>query len=526
MRVVEARKAQPKQVVAPAPEPMARRRPRPGTESSESGESSTGEPVDPPECGVGSGIARRLTNAQFEHAVADIFGVQVQADLSTDAVGTPFDSAAAIGTEDSAAISAVAIEVAAASVGTIACTDDVTPRACAQGLADQLGTLALRGQHDLDALMAGYDAAGSFDAGVESIIISIIEDPAFVMVTPTGEVDGPNLRLDGVSLATRVSLFVWNTLPDEELLDAADSLADPGVLEAQVDRMLDHPRFSRAQADLYGQMTQVDELPQVDRSAVDDAWSTALAAAMVEEQRRFVMAQAADPNATLASLLTAASTFVNADLGALYGADIVGPTPGAGWGPAQLDPQRRGGLFTQLGFVARHSANASSDVYPTPSSRGQGVIRAFGCVAAPAHPGSISAVPTVFESREDWDESVADAPCASCHVIMDPAGHAFGNYDGIGRWSETADSTAAQSDTVFGIAFDGAIELGAEVASDEDAIRCVAKQHYTFALRRTLSDEDACALEAYAEAFSDSGGNLRALVRAIAMSGSLQLARP
>lgn len=494
-----------------------------GSSSSGGGEeSSTGATVVPDcELDVGEGSVRAMTGRQFEHAVQDVFGVEVEVEFGG---GGPFGGRPTISPEEQAEID-VAAGVAAATFDVPLCGGD--PMACAQSFIDEYAPLALRGQADHDALLDTYDAAASHDAGIRAVVAALISDPAFADVSATGELVDGVLQLDGVSVATRLALLMWNSVPDAALLDAAESLLEDGGIEAELPRLFADPRYARAQADLYALMTDVERLGELDRSDVDASWSEDMASSMVEEQRRFIEALSSDPDATLSDLLTSGSTFVNAELAALYGDDLQTPPPaGDAWGPAELDPQRRGGILTQLGFIARHSNNVSTDGYQPPTNRGVGLGRMFACLPVPPPPDDVGPPLADVVDRESWQEGVEEpAKCAGCHSITDPPGHAFGNYDGLGRWFESGDALDAVS-AVLDLEFEDAVDLSAQLSEHEQVRTCMATRHIEFALRRYTEARDECTIEAMVDAFDASGGNLRALVEATATAESFVLARP
>ncbi len=494
----------------------------PLTTGAESGEETTGEPSDSPQCGVGSGLQRRLTSTQVENAIADLFDVAVE--VQFDDASIPFESAESLSPPDSMSLALVAATVAG-DFAVPACGG--AEATCAQDFMDTYVPLVLRGQGSVDAFMPIYEEVGEYQAGIRAVVGALITHPAFIDLTPIGAQEDGVVSLDANSLATRIALLTWNSVPDAALLGAAADLLEPGGVEAQLASMFDDPRFGRAQADLYSAMTGVDSLPSEDRSIVYDGWSDAIAESMLEEQRRFVADHVGDADASLEGLMTSSSTFVNADLAALYGLDLQTPAPaGSGWAPGELDPARRGGLLTQLGMITVGSHNRPAESYRVPVSRGLSVLSVFFCsVAPPPPPGVNPAPPTPVESRDEWEALVAEPNCAGCHSLFDPFGFAFGDYDGVGRWDPRGDATNATHDFLDG-EFSDALELGAQLASSAEVQTCVANRYYTFALRRGLGEMDACAVEEFAAAFADSGGNLRALVQAIATSDAFRLARP
>lgn len=351
------------------------------TTGAESGEESTGEPIDPPQCGVGSGLQRRLTSTQVEHAVADLFGVAVEVQFDDEPI--PFESAESLSEADSLSLAMIAATVAEEFAVPVCGGDEST---CAQEFLDSYVPLVLRGQASVDAFTPIYEEVGEYQAGIRAVVGAMLTHPAFIDLTPTGTDEGGLVALDANSLATRLALLTWNSVPDAQRLDAAEGLLEPGGVEAQLASMLDDPRYGRAQADLYSAMTGVRSLPSEDRSTVYGGWSDSVGASMVEEQRRFVTDHVGDADASLEDLLTSSSTFVNADVAALYGVDLQTPAPvGDGWAPGELDPARRAGLLTQLGMIAGGSYNRPAEDYRTPVPRGLSVLSTFFCLLSLIH---------------------------------------------------------------------------------------------------------------------------------------------
>ncbi len=502
-----------------------------GGSSSESGDaesdgeesSSTGEPIEPG-CTVDlpQVPSRRMTEMQFEHAVEDLFGVEVDVEFA-DAF-LPFDSGESVSIEESVEIQTAA-DLVADQFEAPACGGDMMT--CGQSFIDAWAPLALRGQADAEALMGVYEAEATYADGVAAVVEAMITNPAFAMLTPTGTPEGAFLRLDGPSIATRLSLLMWNSVPDAELMAAADTLAEPGGIEAQLDRMFADPRYARAQGDLYMMLTGIQTLPTMERGLVDASWSSALGESMLEEQRRFVSDLAEDPDATLDALLSSTSTYVNGELATLYGDDLVTPPPGGGaWGPGELDPGRRGGILTQLAFITRHSPNVPPQDYEAPTRRGLAVIQSLACVAIPPPPPGSSGPLDEVDNREDWEAVVlGDAACAGCHVVVDTLGFPFGNYDGLGRWHDSGDSTAASIPTPE-LDVDDAVDMSQALAEDATVERCIAGRYFEFAMRRRVVEEDTCTVDTLQQAFNESGGNLRALVEATATAEAFVLVRP
>lgn len=478
---------------------------------------SSGELEDA--CDVGVGFPVRMGSVEFERAIEDLFGVVV--DVSFVPSASPFDYSDTVAPEDTAQIGAAADTVAAAFV-VPPCEGGMA--ACGEAFIAAWAPFVLRGQHDAAALQAAYDAETDHDAGVRAVVRAMIASPSFVEFSPTGEVSDGVLELDGIAVATRMSLLLWNSVPDAALLEAADALLTEEGIDAELPRMFADPRFARGQADLFAALTEIERLRDEDRSTVDASWSPTLAEAMIEEQRRFISRIASDEDGSLTDLYTSSSGAVTAELAALYGADLLTPEPAPGvWAPAVFDPTHRGGLLTQLGFVSLHSRDRPADAYQPPPVRGNGVLQVASCMELPPPPPSIPNDGDA-SNRTEWEAQVAPEGCQGCHVLLDGPGFVFANYDGLGRWSETDDSTVGG--LLDEIQAEDAVDLSAQLAAYEPTIACTTRRYYEYGVRRFIDQEDdACALTQYLEAFEASDGNLRALVRAIAISASFRRAR-
>lgn len=494
-----------------------------GSESGTEEGGSTGDSIEP-ECtlDVGAGLQRRMTESQFEHALWDLFAVDVDVALGAGA-GPVFDQTDTYGAAQLTEIQGAAQSVAAQFV--------VPPCAgadCGQTFIDAWAPLVLRGQEDTDGLFGVFESEASYEQGVRAVVEAMIVDPAFSDLTPTGTMDGPLLVLDGTSLATRLSLLVWNSVPNAQLMDAVEDLSAPGGVDAALQWMLEDPKYGRAQADLYGMLTKVRDVPSVDRSTTDPAWSEQMGESMLEEQRRFVGSLAEDDAATFETLMTSTSTFVDDIIAGLYGQDLQTPAPPPGsWAAGELDTARRAGLLTQVGFLTRHARDLAPNAYQGPIRRGLAVVESLVCVSVPPPPPDVADTPLgPITDRESYEGEVHGHPeCAACHELFDPMGHAFGNYDGLGRWYESGDSLSDQS-SFPELEFEDAVDLSAQMASDGDVQLCMAQRQFEFALRRSASEQDACTIDVIAEAFIESGGNLRTLVQATATSEAFGLARP
>ena len=241
-------------------------------------------------------------------------------------------------------------------------------------------------------------------------------------------------RVSDVELASRLSYFLWSSMPDDELLSLAESgkLHEPAVLDAQVKRMLADDRSSAIADNFAGQWLELRNLNVVKPDPQKfPEWGPELRDAMYSETRLFfdyVLRQ----NRPLADFLDARYTFLNDRLAKFYGiAGVTGPE----FRKVDLATDQRGGILGQASVLTVSS-------YPTRTSvvlRGQYILGNILGSPAPPPPPDVppldeAAVGTSMSLRQQMEKHRADPVCASCHSKMDPLGFGLENYDGIGKW--------------------------------------------------------------------------------------------
>ena len=343
-------------------------------------------------------------------------------------------------------------------------------RDCAAKILSKIARRAYRrpaAPSDVDTLLRffadGRRAGGSFDAGIQFALERVLVDPDFLLRVHRDQSARGPYRLTDLELASRVSFFLWNSIPDEGLIGAAErgQLSKPTLLEGQVRRMLADPRATRALVDNFA--AQWLNLRRVREVIVDPDlypdFDESLLQAFEEETRLFLTSALAEDRSVL-DLLRADYTFVNERLARHYGiAGIYGsrfrrvPLP---------DLNRRGGLLGHGSILATTS-------YPnrtSPVLRGKWLLdNILGAPPPPPPPGvnttldapNASAVPPTI--RERLAQHRTNAGCASCHAAIDPLGFTLENFDAIGGWRTTDESgtpvdpsgTTASGATVHGL---------------------------------------------------------------------------
>jgi len=373
---------------------------------------------------------------------------------------------------------------------------------CATQIINTLARRAYRRPvttRDTETLMGFYqrgrNEGGTFDAGVEMALRRVLSDPEFIFrreAEPTNVAPGKTYRISDVELASRLSFFIWSSIPDDQLLRVAQSgtLRQPLVLEAQVRRMLKDPRSAALVDNFAGQWLSIRAISsQVPVAGLFPDFDDNLRNAMRKEMALFVgnMIQNDRP---VTELLDANYTFVNERLAKHYGIkNVYGSYFRRIELPADLS-YRKGLLGKALLMTISSQPGRTS-----PVQRGKTVLQTFLGVEPPAPPPNVevnlqnsgddrNATPTM---RQQMELHRKNEPCASCHKIMDPIGFSLENFDATGAWRDL-DGTQpvdANGTLVDGTKLKGANELrGALVKYSPQFVRVATEKMLIYALGR------------------------------------------
>ena len=381
--------------------------------------------------------------------------------------------------------------------------DDDEP--CARAIIARLARRAYRrpvGPEDVEPLLGVYREGrreGGFEAGVERAIEALLAMPQFLMRVERQPVDasaGAVYRLSDLELATRLSFFLWKSIPDEELLDLAerDELGEPGTLARQVRRMLADPRATRFMDDFSGQWLQVRNIFSQDPDgALFAGFNDSLRKAMVRETQLFFESQVREDR-PLQDLLRADYTFLNEQLARHYGVDDL---YGSRFRRHVWDDDRRHGLLGHGSLLTVTSyANRTSVVL-----RGLWVLETLLGAPPPPPPPNVPPLPENDRARpaslrERMEQHRNSPACASCHARMDPLGFAMEHFDAVGRWRER--DGGAEIDAT--IEWNGAVVDSprafreALLASGREFVHTVAEKLLVYALGRGVDYYDAPVL--------------------------------
>jgi hypothetical protein len=413
---------------------------------------------------------------------------------------------------------------------------------CARQIVTTLARRAFRRParaEDLGTLMSFYQAGrseGTFDAGIEAALQRILADPEFIY---RGEPESPALasgrtyRIGDVELASRLSFFLWSSIPDEELLTVATQgrLRNPGVLEQQVRRMIADPRSASLVKNFTGQWLNVRGM-QAKEPVVTmfPDFDSTLREAFRREIELFFDSIIHEDRSIL-DLLTADYTFVNERLAKHYNIPNVSGSQfrRVSLGP-DLDMRRgllgKGALLTVTSEAARTS----------PVTRGKWFLQTFLGISPPDPPPNVPAITEAAQSaagnakeptmRQRMEQHRRNPVCASCHNIFEPLGLALENYDAVGMWRTEEHGTPIDPSGKFvdGTTVGGPESLRALLMKYSDQyVRNVTEKLLTYALGRGVEYQDMPLVRKIVRDSAPSNYRFSSLVMSIVTSEPFQM---
>jgi hypothetical protein len=410
-----------------------------------------------------------------------------------------------------------------------------------KGCADKIvSTLARRAYRrpvtatDLTSLMQFYRAGrreGTFERGIEMALRAMLVSPKFIFRIerdPAGVAPGTPYRINDLELASRLSFFLWSSIPDDELLEAASRgrLRKTDELERQVRRMLADPRAEALVSNFAGQWLHIRNLRNTtpDKNDFPD-FDDNLRQAFERELNLFVGSIIAEDRSVL-DLMTADYTFVNERLAKHYRiANVYGPH----FRRVTVSEEARKGLLGKGGvlLVTSHADRTS------PVVRGKWILENLIGTPPPPAPANVPPFPEETPGapksvRARMEQHRASPVCASCHRIMDPIGLALENFDAVGVWRTHEAGTAidASGELADGSRITGAVELRDSLLKrPEVLVGTMTEKLLTYALGRGLEAEDMPAVRRIVRAAAADGYRFSSLVRGIVMSVPFQMRR-
>jgi mono/diheme cytochrome c family protein len=407
---------------------------------------------------------------------------------------------------------------------------------CARKILSTLGRRAFRRPFttaDLTPLMAFYQEGrkdGGFEQGIEMALRAMLVSPDFLFRIerdPASAAAGSVYRVNDFELASRLSFFLWSSMPDDELLTVAEhgKLKDPKLFEQQVARMIDDPKSKAFTQNFCGQWLLLRNIDQIKPDVEQfPAFDESLRRAFRQETEmlfNYILRQ----NRPVTEILDANYTFLNDRLAEFYGIPGV---YGSRFRRVELSDPNRGGLLGQGSILTATS-------YPTRTSvvlRGKWILENLLGAPPPPPPPDVPALELhgkgrQLSMREAMESHRANPVCASCHARMDPIGFALENYDGIGEWRKTDNGVTIDAS--------GKLPDGAQFVGPAGLKKLLLTQHrdefldtfteklMTYALGRGVEPTDMPALRAVVREAEKQNVTVPALIDAIVESPQFQM---
>jgi hypothetical protein len=415
----------------------------------------------------------------------------------------------------------------------------VSDETCARDILAKLTRLAYRrpvDNEDLEILIDLYDQGesdGGFENGIRLALQTILVSPEFLFrmeYEPERAKSGEAYRISDLELASRLSFFLWSSIPDEELLSIAEKnqLNDPDVLDQQINRMMADPRSKSLVTNFAGQWLFLRNMARVlpDPLAFPN-FDENLREALKKETELVIETMLREDH-SIVDLLDSDFTYVNERLARHYGIEGI---YGSGFQKIKITDERRRGLLGQGSILTVTS-------YPNrtaPTIRGKWVLEQLLGTPPPPPPPNVPSLKDdnttkILTMRERMEKHRANPACAVCHKVMDPLGFALENFDGLGRWRETSgisdqpiDSSGLLPD---GTRFDGPAGLREILLDKQDMfIDTFTERLLTYALGRGVEYYDMSAIRKIRTNAVDDNYTWSSIISGIVNSVPFQMRR-
>lgn len=366
----------------------------------------------------------------------------------------------------------------------------------------------------------------SFEKGIQLGVMAVLVSPNFlfrVELDPGVQAaTAPTRDLNNYELASRLSYFLWSSMPDDELtaLAAKGELSKPAVLEAQVKRMLADPKSRSLADDFASQWLQLRKLSIVapDKQQFPE-FNDALRADMATETKMFFQAMVKEDRSVF-DFITGKFTYVNGRLAKLYGIPGI---EGDDFQKVELVDPNRAGVLSQASVLTV----TSNPTRTSPVKRGKWVLENILGTPPPPPPPGVGVLADDAKSlvdaslRQRLEEHRKNPECASCHARMDGLGFAMENFDAVGKWRTTDGKYAVDAAGVLpdGSKFKGPNELRSLLLKKKDLfLRCLSEKLLTFAIGRGVESYDSCALDDISKSVAKKGYKFSSMIQAVVSS--------
>ncbi len=497
----------------------------------------------------------RITADQYRTIIGSVFGRAIdlggrfEPDMRLDGLLTVGASSVSVTAAGMEQYDAMADAIAEQVVMKVANRDIMLPcepasaaaadDACARQFLGAVGDLLYRRKLTEEELQGYVDAAASaagtlddFYAGVAMSLSVMLSSPDFLFRIPELEPDpdrSGGYRLDAWSKASRLSFFLWNTAPDRQLLQAAESgeLNTRKGLARQVDRMMESPLLEQGVRAFFSDMLHFDKFETLSKdTTIFPELSNREMADAREQTLRTLVDQLLTRKGDYRDVFTTKETFLTPSLASIYAVPLPYDGPNGGVEPWERfefpadDP--RAGILTHISFTALHSPAGRS----SPTDRGKALREIMMCQTVPPPPPDVE-----FSIVQDTDDPLnktvrerllahSTAPsCAGCHKIMDPMGLALENFDGAGEYRLVENGVPIDtSGELDGIHFTDPVGLGEAVRNNPAVPACLVQRVAAYAFGQAPQAGQQPLIRKLQSDFARSGYRLPDLMKEIALS--------
>jgi hypothetical protein len=518
------------------------------------GSDETGAPPADDPVEVAGPTLRRLTAAEFTHSLQDLLGPVTHAAVEADSLQGGFFAVGAAKVAlspdgvaryekavDEALVQAFADPARLPTI--LACVPaQPTDTACARNAIAAFGRRAWR--RPLGAVeLARYEKiaadvaaeTGDLLVGLRHALWGLLQSPNFLYRVELGvasPADGGRLKFTGWEMASRLAFTLWNTLPDEALLDAAarGDLDGPVGIAGETTRMLADPRARQGVANFFAELYGLWALGEkLKDDVLYPEWTPTLKAAV----RQDLLARVDDVVFTAPddffALYDGRRVFVDNELAAVYGVPAADPDV---WRLVELPPEDpRRGLIASGALLAMNSLPARTSA----TERGQFIAEALLCRTVPPPPpevdtnldGDMMSDPGPKTLREKLEPHRTDPACNGCHSITDPLGLALEHFDTIGRWRATDQGlTIDASGELDGVYFADGAELATLLRDHPDAPMCLVRKLYTYTAGRNPFGAEKATLDALESTLAADDNRFDRLLVALVTHDDFRFANP
>jgi hypothetical protein len=491
---------------------------------------------------------RLLTEAQYRNIIADVFGEHISVVgrfnplFRTNGLRALGARSAEITPESMESFERLGHQIADQVFeptnrrSFMSCTlseGDRLAQTCAPEVFALFGELLFRrpvSDAEIAQLVAAAESANRISGGVyegmEAVLARMLVSPEFLFVADRVDIAASGeVRLDPYTIASRLSFFLWNTTPDQRLLEAArtGALSDADAREEVVEWMLASPKLERGLRNFFDDMLHLDEFSSIEKdSIIYPLYNYVVAEHAKEQTLRTISHLLLDEEGDYRDLFTTRTTYMSPALARLY--QVPATRPDGGWSLYEFDEgDQFAGLLSQVGFSALHSHAGRS----SPTLRGKAVREILFCQSVPPPPAAVD-----FALFNDPDSEFRTArqrltahntepACAGCHKITDPIGLGLEYLDSAGMLRETEDGAEIiVAGEVDGVPFTDIPSLGEAVSQNPALPECLVQRVYSTAIMRAPERGDRAMLDYLTAEFAASGHQYKPLLREIATAPS------